>query len=167
MPAIVTSRVGQSVLIGLGAAFWLGASVLVRESWDWYFVVTYVSGGFAFFVVACFLPECREPRFHSRQSVLMSMAFFFWLAANEMRRIPIMNDGLPSFSTLAMVQVAGALVIAFGSYYLALFLIRGFRAPPEYLADTKPSETEHGVAPHLLSGTTRNSISSDQGPEDS
>ena len=73
------------------------------------------------------------------------MAFFFWHAVNVLGRVTMIKDTWGSPSTIAMILVPGSLVIAFGSYFTAIYLIRGFRAPPSYEAPKKEQQTEHVV----------------------
>ena len=74
------------------------------------------------------------------------MAFYFWLAVNALGRVPVIEDAFGSPSAAYSVLVPGSLGIAFGSYFAAIYLIRGFRAPPCYEASKKKEEeTEQGA----------------------
>jgi hypothetical protein len=149
MQSIANSKVSGTVLVLLGFACWLAASAAIPESSDWFFVATYSVGGFAFFLVGCFLPEYQDRRsFLGRRSALSLMAFYFWLAVNALGRVPVIEDTFGSPSATYSVLVPASLGIAFGSYFAAIYLIRGFRAPPCYAAAKKKEETEQGVTPN-------------------
>ncbi len=147
MKFIASSKVSGAILVVLGFAVWFGASALIPESWDWWFVTTYLAGGLGFFVVGCFLPEYPDRRFLERKGALRLMAFFFWLSANALARVPMIQELSPSEGWVAIRLVPASLVLAFGSYLLAVFLIRGFRARPEYFADNDSSDAEQGDVP--------------------
>ena len=146
MQSIANSKVAGAVLVLLGFACWLVASAVIPKSSEWFFVATYSVGGFAFFLVGCFLPEHLDRRsFLGRRSALQLMAFFFWLAVNALGRVTMIKDAWGSPSTVAMILVPASLVIAFGSYFASIYLIRGFRAPPTYTASKKEDQTEQVV----------------------
>ena len=132
MPKVVTSAVGRSILMGLAFGGWITASSLIPISWEWGFVTTYFVSGLAFFPAACFLPEFRERRlFLDRRAALQMMGFFFWLSGSAIGLAPTFREIAAGSPWIDFSQTFGALAFAFASYYLATFLIRGFRAPVE------------------------------------
>jgi hypothetical protein len=149
MKFIVTGKVAGVVLFLLGIACWLAASIVIPESSEWFFVATYSVGGCAFFLVGCFLPEYRDQRaFLARRSALLLMAFYFWLAVHALGRVPLIEGAFGSLSTANSILVPASLGIAFGSYFAAIYLIRGFRTPPCYSTSKKREETEQVAAPN-------------------
>ena len=131
MRCLVTSKWGGTLLVLLGFACWIGTGRTAMHS-DWEDLASFAVGGFAFFLVACFLPDYRNKYLWAgRRSALQLMAFFFWLAGNAGIRLGVVKEWewvTDSRSEL----VLGSLLVAFGSYYAAKFLIRGFRAPAVY-----------------------------------
>lgn len=133
MKYIVHSKIGGTLLVLHGFAFWFVASALIPENSDWHPVTTYSIAGFAFFLVGCFLPEHRDKRFIlGRRSVLQLMAFFFWLAGSTTVRLNIIEEVRDSATWIRPILAFGSILIAFGSFFIATYLIRGFRAPVEY-----------------------------------
>jgi hypothetical protein len=145
MPKVVTSVVGRSILIGLAFACWFTASGLVPMASEWWFVITYLVSGLAFFVAGCFLPEFRDRRlFLDRRAALQVMAFFFWLSGSSVGLMPSFREVAAGTTWINVSQTFGALAFAFASYFLATFLIRGFRAPVG--ADGSPPVPEPPMA---------------------
>jgi len=145
MQSIANSKVSGTVLVLLGFACWLAASAVIPDSSEWFFVATYSVGRLAFLLVGYLLPEYQDRReILCRRSALQLMAFFFWLAVNSLGRVGMIKDALESPSTGALILVPASLVIAFGSYFTAIYLIRGFRAPPCCAASKKEQPTESG-----------------------
>lgn len=143
MKYIVHSKIGATLLVLLGFACWFIGSALIPESSDWFFVTTYFIAGFAFFMIACFLPEYRDKRFLlGRKSVLQLMAFFFWLAGSATVRMDLVQAMQHSTTWIAPVLAYSSVFFAVGSYFLSIFLIRGFRAPLEYSTYAKPHLTK-------------------------
>lgn len=140
MRYLVTSKWGGTVLVLLGFACWIGTVRATRHS-DGENLAGYAVGGFAFFLVACFLPEYRNKYLWlGRRSALQLMAFFFWLAGNAVGRMKAAREWEEEVVFLGALPL-GALAFAFLSYYAAKFLIRGFRAPAVYAEE--PNEFLH------------------------
>lgn len=147
MKYIVNSKFGGTLLVLLGFACWFGASAIIPQSSDWFFVATYSIAGFAFFIVGCFLPEYRDKRFIlGRRSVLQLMAFFFWLAGSATVRMNMTQAMQDSTTWIMPVLAFASIAIAFGSYFIAAYLIRDFRAPVKYAVFTENPQAESG--PH-------------------
>ena len=143
MKSIVNSKVAEAMLVLLGFACWFVVSAVIPGSSEWFFVATYSVGGCAFFLIGCFLPEYQDRRsFSGRRSALQLMAFFFWLAVNAVGRVTLIEDLWDSRSAAYSILVPASLGIAFGSYFIAIYLIRGFRAPPEYPISKKKQEAQ-------------------------
>ena len=134
MRFLVTSKWRGTLLVLLGFACSIGVSNAVRPS-DLEHLASCTTGGLSFFIVACCLPEYRNKYLIlGRRSALRLMAFFFWLAGNAVIRLGVAREweGLADYRSEWFL---GSLVVAFGSYYAAKFLIRGFRAPVVYVEE--------------------------------
>lgn len=106
---------------------------------EWFFVITYLISGLAYFAAACFLPEFRDRRlFLDKRAALQVMAFFFWLSGSSIGRMPSFREIADGATWTDALQTFGALAFAPASYFLATFLIRGLRAPVES-GETPPS----------------------------
>lgn len=152
MKCIVHSKLGGTLLVLLGFACWLGASALIPRAVDWYFPATYSIAGLAFFIVGGFLPEHRDKRIIlCRRAVLLLMAMFFWLAVSQIAltgTVKAMQDSVP---WLREALICSSIAIAVGSYFMATYLIRGFRAPVEYSVEPiENSQAEQGVGDSQL-----------------
>lgn len=139
MKYIVQGKFGGTVLVILGFGAWFGASAAIPESWEWHEVASYGIAGFAFFLAGCFLPEYRDKgRFVDRRSALRVMTFFLWLAVSATLRLEAGIGPIVGYPTLFFSP--------FACYFLATYLIRGFRAAPDYAtaAEALPSEEGEG-----------------------
>jgi hypothetical protein len=131
MKAIAQGKVAGFLLVIAGFTGWAGGMRLMPENSPWHDSCGDLVGAAAFFLVACFLPDLRDKRFLSRRSALSLMGLFLFLAA---------KDFLPSFFTThqeietwnVMLDLGIPLVVGIGGYWLSIFLIRGFRAAPEF-----------------------------------
>jgi len=140
MRYLVTSKWGGTLLVLLGFACWIGTGRAVMDS-EWEDLASFAAGGFAFFLVACFLPEYRNKYLWlGRRSALQLMAFFFWLAGNAVGRMEAAREWEEVVAFKGALTL-GSLTFAFGSYYAAKFLIRGFRTPVVY--GEEPNEFLH------------------------
>lgn len=128
-----------TVLVLLGFACWFGAWTVIPTTSVGFFAATHAVGGIAFFLVSCFLPEYRNPRaFLGRRSALQLMAALFWLSGNEIARLKAVQGMQIPSGTLAFLQLAAPVAIALSSYFIATYLIRGFRATPDYFTPEDP-----------------------------
>ena len=108
------------------------ASLLIGPNFDemW---MRCIIGGAAFFVVSCFLPETRRTTFLSRRSSLGLVGLFTWMAGGSLIYLHPLEPSTIDKSILhTMIEVAGPILLGVVAYLLSIFLIRGFRAMPEY-----------------------------------
>ena len=139
MKMIASNRIAATLLIVSGFATWLAVGPIFGDGIAGYFI-----GAAAFFVVSCFLPETRRVTFLSRRSALGLVGFFIWIASNQyLRQHPSYLDGLGSHLLRSTIKVSLPILLGVSIYWIAVFLIRGFRATPEY----ENSKGEQGVAP--------------------
>lgn len=142
MQSIASSKATGTVLVIFGFAVWFMVSAIIPESSEWFFFATYFVGGLAFFLVGCYLPEYQNRRlFLSRRSALQLMAFFIWLAVNALGRIEMLKVMSGSSSLLITILVPASIGMAFGSYFVAIYLIRGIRAASDSTALKSDQDT--------------------------
>jgi len=132
MNTVIHNKVGSSILILGGFAIWIGGSILIPHAMDWYFAFSNSLGGLAFFLVGCFLPEYRTASFFSRKSAIGLMGVFAWMAAGAFIQhpSPFYRIVVPDHS---FIDFSAPILIGLISCWIAIFLIRGIRATPEYL----------------------------------
>lgn len=134
MIPIAPNKTVASLLIGAAFAIWLFCMRLADLRDDFSPSLAYLAGAASFFLVACFLAETRKITFHSRKSALGLVGLFAGLASAALHSE---NQGSGDIGTHPMFDASTwgiHLAISLGSYWLALFVIRGFRAPPESAA---------------------------------
>jgi hypothetical protein len=142
MKMIASNRIAATLLIVSGFAAWLLVGPIFGDGIGGYFI-----GAAAFFVVSCFLPETRRVTFLSRRSALGLVGFFVWIASSlYFRQYPRHVNGLGIHLLRPTIEVALPILLGVGSYWLAVFLIRGFRAIPEY----ENNKGEQGASPNHL-----------------
>jgi len=148
MLPVIHHRIGQSVAVALALAGWLGAGSLwdVRELWQR--VGWHLCGISIFFLLAVFLPERRKLRSVSRQGALQLMAFVAFLLASDL--VTHLKGAQRPFLALALL-----LGSPFFSYFAGLFMIRGFRTPPQYA--TEPEDKPADETPAAVPTTTEES----------
>ncbi len=140
MKLIAPNKTVASLLIGFAFAVWLIGMSLAGLRDDFSPSLAYLAGAASFFLVACFLPETRNITFHSRKSALGLVGLFAGLASAALHSD---HQGSGDIGALPMFDATSGgvhLVIGLGSYWLALFVIRGFRAPAESPAHDEPGD---------------------------
>lgn len=135
MLPVIHHRIGRMIAVGLALAAWLGAGSL----WDlrdaWHRIGWHVSGIGIFFLLAACLPECRKLRSLSRQGALQLMAFVVFLLASDL----VVHFKGAQRPFLALALLLGS---PFLSYFSGLFMIRGFRTPPDYAPEQEEEEAK-------------------------
>lgn len=149
MKTIVRSKVATFLLVLAAFAAWVAGRRAFGPGWE-----SHLMGVAAFFIVACFLPEPRKTTFFSRRTAIGITAFFIWLAGNQYVMLhPSHATAITNPMWRDTVSIGGPILSAFAVYWLSVFLIRGFRARPEYekeievdtqSARTTPSEPAAG-----------------------
>ncbi|WP_035615104.1 hypothetical protein [Haloferula sp. BvORR071] len=143
MLPVIHHRAGRVLAIVFALAGWLSGSYWLRDLSEFdHRVWWHLSGIAIFFLLAVFLPEERKIRSMSRQGALQLMAFVLWLLAGDL----VMHFKELQDAVVALLLL-GAPVLA---YFVSFYLIRGFRAAPEYgpEVDVKSGEAEEvGPAP--------------------
>jgi DMSO/TMAO reductase YedYZ heme-binding membrane subunit len=127
MQTIVRNKVGASFLVVGAFMVWIVGSRFIPAASSLHMTMSYFIGAFAFLIVGCFLPETRDKSFFSRKSALGLMGFFVLLGSSHyfLKSNRLLGDS-------PMLGMMLSALITAGSYYFGLFLIRGFRADPEY-----------------------------------
>ena len=140
MKTIAHGKVASSLIVVAGFAIWVSGPQLTCRDSIWHTPASFFIGAAAFFLVACFLPERRTKSFFGRKSALGLMGLFLWMTA---RHFPSQFYFTPSqnITLKALVELVVPFAIAIGGYWVSIFLIRGFRAPPEFAIQ----EAEHVV----------------------
>lgn len=128
MKTLAHNKLIASVLVCAGFAAWLTSARLVDGEWG-----SYIVGSAAFFMVACFLPETKRTTFLSRRSSLGLVGLFIWLAADQafMHEHWLLGS-IDNPMVSSTLDVGLPIILALGGYWLSIYLIRGFRAQPEY-----------------------------------
>jgi hypothetical protein len=135
MLPVIRHRAGKILAVVLALAGWLGggywfqAHLLEQRIW-WH-----LSGIAIFFMLAVFLPEERKARSLGRKGALQMMAFVIWLLATDC----VIHFKEAQGAGVALGLLLGAPVL---SYFAGLFMIRGFRALPEYGAEVEMKSGE-------------------------
>jgi len=127
MKTIIDSKKGGMVLIIAGLIVWLAAIRFVPMSKPIGFVIIHGIGALAFLIIAAFIPEREERQFVSRQSVLAGMGLLVWMGSSKIHMIPMFAWVKGSLWWEIVFILAGPLVLAFGSYSIAMFTYRRFR----------------------------------------
>ncbi|CAN5800688.1 hypothetical protein BH09VER1_BH09VER1_48790 [soil metagenome] len=147
MKYLVQSKTGGTLLVLLALACWFTSSRIIPRSFDGFFPATSSIAAFAFFFVGCFLPEYRDPRaFFGRRAALKVMAYFIWMAGSASDSIHLVRAFSESAPWVEPARVFGSILLAFASYYLALYLIRGFHAPVAYTDPAESPQNEPAAA---------------------
>ncbi|MBK1882203.1 hypothetical protein JIN85_07245 [Luteolibacter pohnpeiensis] len=144
MKLLATKTYQQIPVVIGGFAGWILATALIPISHPWNVVASLYYAAFSFFLVACFLPEYQRKRILTRQVSLRVSSFFIWIGTScilyALHKSEI-ADGLPN---MTLIILSGAIVLAFASYFPALWMIRGIRTKPFYADDLLTSSTlEH------------------------
>lgn len=126
----------SSILIMLGFVTWISCTSYFRNG-----VGYYVSGMVIFFIIACFIPETKKVTLLSRQSVLTIIPFFVWTGSTigfiKSPFVRILLEGKPLLESV--LNLLAPIILAAASYWGSLYLIRGFRAAPEYKTQSADS----------------------------
>ena len=127
MTSFTRSNITGSLLLIAGFIIWSVASMIIPHAKDYDYALSYALGGVSFFLAGCFLPEYRKALLLSRKSAIGGMAFLFWLSARGYSQRFFPTTAETSFFTVLLPILIGVI-----AYWLAIFLIRGIRATPEY-----------------------------------
>jgi hypothetical protein len=128
MKMLAHNKLVASLLVVAGFVAWLVIGPIFANGWMRYIITSVV-----FFVVSCFLPETRRTTFLSRRSSLGLVGFFVWMAAADFMHLNPPEPITIGISILhSMFEVGGPISLGVAAYLLSIFLIRGFRATPEY-----------------------------------
>ena len=139
MKLIARSNVTASILVIGGFVAWLSIGRFFGEGWlNWF------AGSIVFFAVACFLPETRPVTFLSRRSSLGLVGLFLWMAGSQfLLEHPIDSNWVQTPIQRLTIEVVGPVLLGVVSYWLSVFLIRGFRAIPD--GDTNKEGEQAGA----------------------
>lgn len=126
MKTIIHSKRGGTALIIGGLLVWLTAidSFLVDEPLGG--VIVHGIGALVLLIIASFIPERSERQFVSRQSVLAGMGLLVYMSLSSIPTVPTFTWTLYSIWWLLALFLA-RIVLAWGSYRLALFAFRFFQ----------------------------------------
>jgi len=125
---IAYNKIIASLLVVGGFATWLSCVHYLGSAW-----MVFAVGSASFFIVACFLPELPKVTFLSRRSALGLVGLFVWLAVSD-----LLKNSSMVFTTIknpiprSTMDMGLPIILGVASYWLSVFLIRGFRARPEY-----------------------------------
>jgi len=139
MKPVIHNKLGSAILIVAGLIIWLGSLSLIPHARELEYAPSYAIGALAFFIVGCFLPEYRTASFFSRKSAVGLMAVFSFVAARGFLRHSLDCDKL-TVSDQFLQSGGVPILIGFIAYWLAIFLIRGFRATPEYISQNSDEQ---------------------------
>lgn len=131
MKTVAHGKVASSLIVVAGFATWIGGLQLTRSDSVLHTSASFFIGATAFFLVACFLPDRQTKSFFSRRSALGLMSLLLWMA---LKQIPLQYfvSHFQDVTLKTLVNFVVPFAIAVGSYWISIFLIRGFRAPPEF-----------------------------------
>ena len=147
---LAQNKLIASLLVMAGFVAWLASGTIFGVGW-----ARYIIGSAAFFIVACFLPETRRTTFLSRRSSLGLVGLFAWMAASQILSLyPIDSTVFENPMLLATIDVGSPLLLGFLAYWLSVFLIRGFRASPEYDINQGEQDETQQPPPAALSSTS-------------
>ncbi len=144
--AIIHNRTAASLLIIAGFPSCVAASTLIPLPPDspWDTAILSAIGALTFFLVGCFLPERQTSIFPSRRFALGVMALSVWTGSGKLIKHLLPAD-MPMLQA-SNFKVLGSLLIAILSYWLAIFLIRGLRAAPEYAQQSAAADETRPVS---------------------
>lgn len=130
---IAHNKIAASILVLAGFALWMAGTRVIGEDGPWKLAPSYGIGAISFILVACFLPDLPKTTFLSRRSALGLAGLLACLASGDLFRNGPLNMG-SNYGGLWYPFLSAGLPIILGlcTYHLSLFLIRGFRARPEY-----------------------------------
>jgi hypothetical protein len=139
LKTIAYNRVTASLLIFSGIAVFVASVTILGIGW-----MSNAIGCAVFFVVACFLPETCPVTFLSRKSSLGLVCFFSWMMGTEFLRYSE-SDFLAAVhpNIYSTIVLAGPAFLGIFTYWISVFLIRGFRAKPEQGMHELTSKPRH------------------------
>lgn len=142
MNLLARNKITASLLVVGGFVAWLFIGPIFGDRWMGYGI-----GCAAFFIVGCFLPETRPITFLSRRSSLGLAGLFAWMVGNQiLRDRPIDSTVIENPMIRSTLDVGIPILLGVVAYWLSIFLIRGFRATPEY--DMKKGEQDAPSNPY-------------------
>ncbi len=133
MLPVIRHRAGRIAAVTLALAAWLGGGVYLHQLEPEQRLWAHLNGIAVFFLLAVFLPEERKARSLGRKGALQMMAFTVWLLTTDW----VVNHKDAHSPEAGLALVLGVPVLA---YFMGLFMIRGFRATPDYEVEAEPEK---------------------------